>query len=262
MTTPQPWDVDRYHRFAGPREQPGLDLIGRLGPIPEGPIADLGCGEGRLTLRLAERYPGTQIRGIDSSADMLRRARSLTPAIEWVNGDIAEWQPPSPLSLIFSNAALHWLPNHRELFPALLRNLIPGGCLAVQMPLSWAQPSHQLMRDCLTGPGNPLGPTALHQRLGQPSVHEPGFYYHLLHSLCPQIEIWTTEYLHVLEGEDTVLEWVSSTGLRPVLESLTPAELSDFMERYRPALRSAYPQQEGLTLFPFRRIFILATAGT
>jgi trans-aconitate 2-methyltransferase len=73
---------------------------------------------------------------------MLERARQVVPAVEWQQADIARWQPFAPFDLIFSNAALHWLPDHERLLPALAGCLAPGGVLAVQMPRNFDAPSH------------------------------------------------------------------------------------------------------------------------
>ena len=84
-------------------------------------------------------------------------------------------------------------------------------------------------------------------------------YYRILAPHASAVDVWTTEYLHLLEGEEPVFEWVKGTGLRPILNRLDAAELEQFVERYRAGLQELYPRQEdGTTLYPFRRLFLVA----
>ncbi|MHA1536039.1 MAG: methyltransferase domain-containing protein [Alphaproteobacteria bacterium] len=250
------WDPGLYEKYAGPRLRPGLDLIARIALAAPERIADLGCGTGRLTACLAERWPQAGITGIDTSPEMLAKARADYPALSWAEGDIANWTPEQPPGLIFSNAALHWLGDHTILLPRLLGALAPGGVLAVQMPRNFDAPSHTLIRDvirqrawsrALPMPGEPVAPASA--------------YYDILTPHAASLEIWESVYLQVLEGQDPVLEYVRSTALRPVIEALDGDERDAFIDAYRGRLRAAYPRRDdGVTLFPFRRLFIVATA--
>jgi trans-aconitate 2-methyltransferase len=152
---------------------------------------------------------------------------------------------------------------HRELFPRLIAALTPGGCLAVQMPLSWEAPSHRLMRETLAdgGPdGKALGTEELRQVVAQKWVADAKWYYALLAGCTRKLDIWETEYLQIMEGDHPVLEWVSGTSLRPILNGLDGQERERFLTAYARRLRAAYPvQADGRTLYPFRRLFLVAT---
>jgi trans-aconitate 2-methyltransferase len=182
--------------------------------------------------------------------------------VRWIEADVRTWSPGEPVDLLYSNATLHWVEAHHELFPRLAGFLRPGGCLAVQMPLSWGAPSHRLMRETLAdgGPGGrPLGTAELRQAMARDWVEEPAVYYDLLAGLARSLDIWETEYLQVLAGDDPVLEWVKGTGLRPILDGLGDAERDIFLAEYARRLRAAYPARaDGRTLYPFRRLFIVA----
>src|SRR5262245_59994510 len=142
------WDPTQYEAFRGPRTRPALDLIGALPAFDPDLVVDLGCGTGRIARLLAERFPAAAVQGVDSSASMLAEAAAEGESrIEWRQADIARWAPDRPVGLLFSNAALHWLPDHAALFRRLLDGVAPGGVLAVQMPRNFAQPSHALMRE-------------------------------------------------------------------------------------------------------------------
>lgn len=225
-------------------------------------IYDLGCGTGKVTRILAGRWPSATVYGVDNSKEMLAQAAGMPGGVQWILADLRTWSPTQPPDLLFANASLHWLDGHPQLFPRLVSYLRPGGCLAVQMPLSWGAPSHRLMRETLAngGPGgSALGTEALRQTLARNWVLPAEGYYELLAGCTQGLDIWETEYLHVLEGEDPVLAWVQGTGLRPVLKGLDEAEREIFLEEYARRLRAAYPTRPGgLTLYPFRRLFIVA----
>jgi trans-aconitate 2-methyltransferase len=163
---------------------------------------------------------------------------------------------------MFSNATLQWVDGHHDLFPRLMSFLSPGGGLAVQMPLSWSMPSHQLMREVLADggvDGAPIGSEELRVAVGRKWVEDAEAYYDLLVPQATTVDIWETRYLQVLPGEDPVLEWVKSTGLRPILNGLDDDDREVFLAIYRQQLGAIYPKRSnGFTLYPFRRLFLVA----
>jgi trans-aconitate 2-methyltransferase len=257
------WNPSQYLKFSDHRLRPALELLNRVPLASPAVIFDLGCGPGEVTRLLAERWPDATIYGLDNSPEMLQKAASEPSRIRWIESEITTWAPDERVDLIYSNATLHWLPGHDELFPRLFGNLKAGGCLAVQMPLSFDAPSHRLMRATLAngGPnGGPLGSEELRQAVGRRWVEDAAYYYDLLVDRTTSLDIWETEYLHVLEGDDPVLEWVRGTGLRPILNGLDTAERDLFLAEYAQSLRDTYPMRaNGRTLYPFRRLFIVAT---
>lgn len=250
------WDPKQYLKFADARLQPAVDLLARIAPVDPGRIYDLGCGAGNVTRLLRQRWPKADITGVDSSGAMLTHAASASRDITWVQQELAHWQPNVAADLIFSNAALHWLPNHLELLPRLVSCLSPGGWLAIQMPRNFAAPSHALIAEVVRdGSWKP----DLQALLRPTPVESPFFYYQLLAPLCEDIEVWETEYLQVLRGPDPVKEWVKGTWLKPLLDRLDQDEQQRFEADYARRLRIAYPAlASGVTLFPFKRIFICA----
>jgi trans-aconitate 2-methyltransferase len=260
------WDPSQYLRYDEPRLRPALDLFRTIEALEPATVVDLGCGTGAMARRFAARWPAASVSGVDLSSSMLERARdgSRSPAerrVEWIQADIAVWQPREPVDLIFSNAALHWLADHATLFPRLLELLRPGGALAVQMPLSFGLASHRLMRQALEqGDGHgPFGTPDLRRRMSTPPVLEAAHYYDLLAECASALDIWETEYLQALTGDDPVLEWVRGTGLRPILEALDAESAERFETAYRKLLREHYARRDdGTTLYPFRRLFLVA----
>lgn len=203
---------------------------------------------------LAERWPTARVVGVDGSPEMLERARAENPNIAWTHADLTAWAPEKPADVLYSNAALHWLPDHAALFPRLMAALKPGGTLAVQMPRNWSEPSHTCMRDA-AGPW--LGKLA--PVLPGVPVARPEDYYGILATVAGAIDIWETVYLQILEGDNAVAEWTKGSALKPVLDALGADERAAYFEAYSALLAKAYPKRaDGRTPFPFRRLFIVA----
>ncbi|OSQ47109.1 methyltransferase domain-containing protein [Thalassospira alkalitolerans] len=258
------WDPVRYGLFGDERRRPAIDLISRLPKPADGfkprQIVDLGCGPGSITALLDQAYrtqdnADTQIIGVDSSDEMLQTARKRAENIDWQQADIATWEPNSPVDIIFSNAALHWVPEHVKLFPRLTGFLRPGGLLAIQVPNNFLAPSHQLIGEA----GNEWR-DAVAEAIGQIRIMRPGDYFDVLSTDCDAIDLWQTQYCHVLRGEDPVFTWTSSTVLRPVLTALPDdAARATFCQKYKTRLKQVYPpRDDGITLFPFNRLFMIA----
>jgi trans-aconitate 2-methyltransferase len=253
------WNPAQYHRFADARLRPAVDLLSRIALEAPPVVYDLGCGSGRTTGLLSRRWPAARLIGVDSSGRMLEAARKDYPGIEFIQADLAAWAPPAPADLLFSNATLQWLDNHAGLFPRLLRQVKPGGTLAIQMPHNHNQPSHRAMAEAAEA-----GPWAetLRPVLRHAPVADMPAYYAILGSEAAHLDIWETTYLQVLEGENPVAEWTKGTALSPLLAALAEPERSAFESTYRTMIAKAYPPEaDGRTLFPFRRLFIVAERG-
>jgi len=253
------WDPQQYAQFWDQRRRPALDLIARLPPEPAPRyIVDLGCGPGTVTTLLADRWPEAGILGVDSSPTMLADAKALLPDVAWVEGDLTTYEPGVAPDLLFTNAALHWAPDHETLVPRLMRMVAPGGRLAIQVPDKWDEPSHTLAfeiadqerwRDRLAG------------AIDRNPLLDEEQYLDLLLPLAADVDLWTTAYHHVLEGPDPVVEWFLGSFLRAFLSRLPEDEGGEFVAQYAAAMREAYPARpDGRTVMPFQRLFIVATA--
>jgi trans-aconitate 2-methyltransferase len=252
------WDASQYSVFLDDRTRPARDLLARVDVDAPRRVLDVGCGPGNSTALLRARWPGAEIVGLDSSPEMLAKARQELPDVEFVEADLRDWVPPAPFDVVYSNATLHWVEDHPTTFQRLWEWVAAGGTLAVQMPANFDQPSHRLMRELAA---SPLWADELEGVLSEEPVASPQTYHRLLSGPGRRVDIWTTEYLQVLTGEDPVLEWVRGSALRPVLDALSDEEAEEFVAAYAASLAEAYPpEDDGSTLFPFRRIFIVVSA--
>ena len=252
------WDPAQYLKFADHRLRPAIDLLNRIEAEAPAEVYDLGAGAGNVTRLLKARWPRARVTGVDASEAMLAQAAAEASEIVWQRADLATWRPPRPASVIYSNAALHWLGGHGRLFPELFAALRPLGVLAVQMPRNFGAHSHTAVAEAVrSGPWR----TRLEPLLRPAPVAEPGFYYDLLAPRAAVLDIWETEYLHVLDGEDPVKEWTKGTWLAPLSAALAEPERSRFEACYAELVARSYPKRpDGRTLFPFRRLFIIAIA--
>jgi trans-aconitate 2-methyltransferase len=255
------WSPQQYRAYSSHRARPCYELLARVAAEDPAYVVDLGCGPGERTADLAARWPNAVVEGIDSSAQMIAEARRLPTAggrLRFEVGDLARWRPERPVDVIFSNAALQWVPGHERLLGGWVEALAPGGWLAFGMPGNFAQDSHRVLRELCASP-------RWRDRLAHVNRHDvvgaPADYFDLLSGLGCAVDAWETTYLQVLHGEDPVVEWMKGTALRPVFDALPEdGEREEFVAELSARLREPYPPGPHGTLFPFRRIFVVATA--
>ena len=252
------WDPGQYLRYAGERARPFFDLVARVGADDPSYVADLGCGPGNLTAVLADRWPDAEVVGVDSSPEMIDAARAAArdrDRLTFALADIRDWRPDRKVGVLLSNAVLQWVPGHLDVvrqWPALLA---PGRWLAFQLPGNFDQPTHAILLDLVRSArwAPLLGGVALNRQ-----ARGPAEYLDLLAQAGCSVDAWETTYLHVLHGDDPVVEWYRGTGLRPVLAALDSGQAEQFLADYRKRIEAAYPAAPYGTVLPFRRVFVVA----
>ncbi len=251
------WNAEHYLKYGDERTRPAADLTTRIKMDEPAVIADLGCGPGNSTQILRDRWSQSEIIGIDNSPQMIEAAKRAYPDQNWLLADVSQWTSSDPVDLIYSNAALQWLPDHGALMPRLLGMVAAGGALAFQIPSSTYATVRTLIHDISHRP-------AWSQRMNAPrnalTMESPAFYYDALVKIATSLDLWETEYSHVLESAAAIVDWISSTGLRPFLAALeTDAERNEFTSELHQRVRDVYQvRADGKVLFLFRRTFVIA----
>jgi trans-aconitate 2-methyltransferase len=251
------WNPDLYLKYEDERTQPSYDLISRINIANATNIVDIGCGPGNSTRALKERWPHAQILGLDSSQEMIEKARSTYPQENWILTDAARWQSDVKFSLVFSNAALQWIPNHEILIRRLFDWVQSQGAMAVQVPANSDSPLHRALfrvsgmekwKETMAGCAELL------------TYHGERFYYDQLSAVSKRIFLWHTTYYHVMDSHQGLIDWYASTGMKPYLERLESDDLRRLLQsQVLDECRHAYPEQQDCKiLFPFKRLFFVA----
>lgn len=283
MTTPVPstvpgkkndWSAQQYLKFGNERTRAVYDLISQVVPLLNNPtprIYDLGCGPGNSTQVLLSAFPDAKITAMDSSPDMLAKARTTLPAVEFVEGDLNTYVPEGGADLLFSNAVFHWL-RHPQRVPTIVRlleSLNPGGVLAFQVPDNYYERSHALMRETASAPNAPWSENFRNANVGEiqdakrpdlDPIEPPSTFYNALSPLASSVNIWRTNYQHVLKDANAIVEWVKGTGLQPFLHRIPDeAVKGEYLKEYERRLAGEYVELvDGKVLLGYPRLFVVA----
>ncbi len=247
------WNPDLYLKFGDERTRPAIDLVSRIEADPK-TILDVGCGLGNCTRILLRRWPGSRIVGIDSSPEMIAKASEDNPDQDWILADASTFETEDRFDLIFSNAVIQWIPDHASLFERLFGLLSENGVIAVQVPRYGEMPlSHAIdavskmdpWKDRMKGCSDSF------------TYNDPGFYYDLL-SEKMRMDMWQTEYYHIIPSHGSILDWIRSTGLRPYLDRIREEERPAFEGKVLKRIMNDYPERkDGSILFLFKRLFFV-----
>ncbi len=246
------WNPSQYEKFKAQRAKPFFDLLGLIQPSPCECAVDLGCGTGELTRTLFDRLRAGRLTGIDSSPEMLKKAATqAVTGLAFELKNIADYQPAGPLDLLFSNAALHWLPEHESLFPKLLGWVKPAGQAAIQMPFNFDHPSHRIARQAAAKLFPDVFPADLFLSGTLPVERYAGILFEqgFEDPVC-RVEV----YGHPLPSGHEVVEWTKGTLLTAYQERLSESQFAGFLETYRRELIQEIG--EGPYFFAFKRILL------
>jgi trans-aconitate 2-methyltransferase len=256
--TPDTWNPSQYERFRDERSRPFFDLLALVRARPGMRVVDLGCGTGELTKKLAEHLYARETLGLDSSEAMLAKSRAHAGGgLRFEKRDIADFAdaPGDPWDLVFSNAALHWVPAHEELLAKLTRALAPGGQLAIQVPAAHDHPAQLAAAEVARE--EPFA-SAVGGYVRYAPVLLPDQYAQVLDALgCPEQHVRLEVYGHHLESRDQVVEWMKGSLLTDYEKRLSPDLFGRFLLRYREVLMPRLPDARPF-FFPFKRILLWA----
>tara|TARA_Y100001934_G_scaffold280257_2_gene386438 strand:+ start:134 stop:904 length:771 start_codon:yes stop_codon:yes gene_type:complete len=251
------WNAQHYLKFGDERTRAAIDLLARINLSSPRRIVDLGCGPGNSTELLWQRWPEADVYGLDSSVEMIAAAKERHPDRSWQLADLEQWSPDEPVDLAFSNAAIQWTSDHGALMKRLIAGTADGGALAFQIPSgSFAEVRkliHEISREERWNDRMESARQELKMEL-------PEFYYDALASEASILDVWESEYHHVMNSTDAIVDWISSTGLRPFIGALgIESEQTEFVEELKRRVAQAYEiRANGKVLFPFRRTFVIA----
>ena len=252
------WNARQYLKFQKERTQPALDLAARLEYDSPAKALDIGCGPGNSTAVVKARFPGARVIGVDSSQNMVETARKDHPELEFIQWDITTDLDalPHDFDVVFSNACLQWVPDHPSLLPRLMGFLKPGGLLAVQIPMNYQEPIHRIIETTVSR--SPWTEKIPYMRLFYTLTQEE--YFDVLSRTASDFTLWQTTYLHRMPSHQAIMDWYSSTGLRPYLNAaVDEAAREEFYQEIFRQVQEAYPVQEnGEIIFRFPRFFFIA----
>jgi trans-aconitate 2-methyltransferase len=250
------WNPDLYLKFRNERTQPSIDLIGKinLGFYPKS-ILDIGCGPGNSSQALLQKWPGAKLTGIDNSPNMISKAKADYPENTWIIADAATYLPDIKYDIVFSNATIQWIPNHKKLFNNFLNLISDGGVLAISVPRFDEMPISKILNKIA---GHENWKTATRGCAAAFTRYDYQFYYNLISPDYQTVEMWQTDYIHVLESQPAIIEWIRSTGMKPYLDRLSEKEKTQFKDEVLSEINRYYPlQNNGKILFPFKRLFMV-----
>ncbi len=132
------WNADDYARHSQSQKQWGRELMAKLRLSGDESLLDIGCGDGKLSAQIARRLPHGTVLGVDNSPEMIALARERYPQGRFGNLRFAVMDArrlglKASFDVVFSNAALHWVIDHRPVLAGIQAALKPGGRVLIQM---------------------------------------------------------------------------------------------------------------------------------
>lgn len=251
------WNSEQYLKFKKERTQPSIDLVSRITIENPKRIIDIGCGPGNSTAQLKKRYPNAYILGVDYSENMIEKAKSSYEDIDFMLFDATTDfdKLNDKFDIVFSNACIQWVPNHKKLLKDMMGILSPNGMLAVQVPSQHEMPIHTIVETVTT---NSKWKDKITNRRNFYTLAEED-YFNLLTEISDDFSMWKTIYYHRLPSQQSIVEWYKSTGLKPYLEQLSEDDKPEFEADILNEVKKVYPvQNNGEVIFKFHRLFFTA----
>ncbi|MFR5875775.1 MAG: methyltransferase domain-containing protein [Eubacterium sp.] len=253
------WNSKQYLKFEKQRTQPSIDLAMHLNIESPKKILDIGCGPGNSTNVLSQRFKDAYILGVDSSENMIKSAKEKYPDIRFEICDAANDlnKLDNDFDIVFSNACIQWIPDHKKLLPDMMKRLKKGGVLAIQTPLQYKQKIRKIISSVAqtqrwSSKFNFAASRVFYNLM-------PAEYYDILAEISDDFDMWETTYYHRMPSHQSLIDWYKGTGLRPYLNQLNDADKIEFEKDIFEEVKRAYPVQEnGEIIFAFPRLFFTA----
>lgn len=254
------WSPELYLQFSNERGKPTADLIKSIGEVKPNSIADVGCGPGNSSFQLLKRWPMASIKGFDSSVNMIDEAKKRVPGVDFHVRKIEAGKMFGNYDLIFSNAAIQWIPDHNLLFNSFYESLNSNGLLAIQLPMFFNMKLGRIIKNIAE---SPRWNSNLRSITNSFFIHSGYEYYDMLiEAGFKSISMWETSYMHIFPSHESILEMISSTALRPYLDLLNNEDGEIFTQLVRNGIAKEYKNQNnGNVIFPFIRLFFTCERG-
>ena len=247
------WSAEQYSKFKTERTLPAIELVGVINNDNVRMALDIGCGTGNSTVALKIRFPNERIIGADNSDEMLTSARKNYPKLDFIKLDAEKdiVNISDRYDVVFSNACIQWIPDHRLLLKRLMGTVKKGGTLAIQIP----QQAKQIIKSVADSEkwAKKIPVSRLYYTLNEEE------YFDILSELSGNFRMWETTYFHAMPSHQSIVEWYKGTGLRPYLEQLCDSDKTEFEKDVLTETQRFYPvQQNGEIIFRFPRLFMIA----
>lgn len=251
------WNSEQYLKFKNQRTRPAIDLAKRINAARPKNILDIGCGPGNSTAVLKDLFQDSDILGVDSSEDMINKARKSYPDMNFQLCDVTtDLDSLDKYDVIFSNACLQWIPNHKDFIPSLFDKLNKNGVLAVQIPMNGSETLFRIMDEVTALPEWNFSSMKIEPN----ETLKPEEYFNILSECSDDFDVWETVYYHSMPSVEAMVEWIKGTRLRPYLNALDTAEADKLEKEITLRAANAYKvQKNGRIIFKFRRFFFTAT---
>ena len=250
------WNPDLYLKYRNERTQPSIDLISKIGiSFQPKSILDIGCGPGNSSQALLQRWSGAVLTGIDNSINMIEKAKTSYPGNTWIVADASKYISDTKYDIVFSNATIQWIPNHKDLFKRLFNLTNIGGVLAIQVPRFNEMPLAKAIQKVANQENWQEATKGCSELF---TFHDEKYYYDLMSLDYRSVDFWQTDYFHILDSQYSIIEWIRSTGMKPYLDCLKNEEKPLFEKEVLAEIKGDYaPQNDGKVLFPFKRLFMI-----
>lgn len=251
------WNSEQYLKFKKERTQPSVDLVNRIDLENPKRIIDIGCGPGNSTAVLKKRYPDAYILGVDFSQNMIEKAQADYPELDFMIFDASKDfdKLDGQFDIVFSNACIQWITNHRKLLSDMMGILSPNGVMAVQVPFQFNQPMHKIV-DKVASMDKWKDFIPFEKVF---NILQEEEYFDLLAEISSDFSMWHTVYFHRMPSQQSIIEWYRSTGLKPYLEVLTEQKKEEFEKDVFELVKQSYPvQKNSEVIFRFPRLFFTA----
>ncbi len=249
------WNSDIYLKFRAERGQPSLDLISRLNKNYKN-ILDLGCGPGNSTANLIKKFSEAKVLGIDADENMLQKALKEHPELKFEKAFLPQdFERFGKFDLIFSNACIQWISEQKELIEKTADHITLGGTFAVQVPMTDESQFYSKILKTLLQKSEYENLRKIHNFY---ALDEYG-YYNLLSRYFSRVEIWKTDYHHIVDSAEDIVSWYEGSGLRPYLAELSEEKKEEFKSELVELIKKEYTRlEDGKYFLVMPRLFFIA----